>query len=206
MNSFGYLKFADRETVDRVVEADGRKTVGGRAVRIDVSQGIRPRSVGRNLYSDTPRPPPTDIPPSEIVYLGNIPYEATESDIREAVVDCRAVRIPILDTGRGRGFAYVEMSSTEDAKTFVDKAHSEGFHLGGRAVRVGYAVAPRLNNSRRSSTDATDGGEDFPTRGSGRSHSPRASTFPVWSCSADPDRAQARLASLDRKDLFPVTL
>jgi cold-inducible RNA-binding protein len=75
------------------------------------------------------------------LYVGNLSYDTTEADLRDAfgsagtVTDVKVV----LDreTGRPRGFAFVEMSSDSDAQNAI--AQLDGRDLGGRTLKVNEA-------------------------------------------------------------------
>jgi len=75
------------------------------------------------------------------LYVGNLPFETSETDLQElfaqigAVDSVRVMRD--VATGRARGFAFVEMSSDGDAQTAVDKLHEKDF--GGRRLTVNEA-------------------------------------------------------------------
>ena len=79
------------------------------------------------------------------LYVGNLPHSTTESELRTLFETHGAVeRVNIVtdkETGRSKGFAFVEMSDTGEA----DKAclALSGTELGGRALRVNEAKAKR---------------------------------------------------------------
>jgi RNA recognition motif-containing protein len=76
------------------------------------------------------------------LYVGNISFQSTQDDIRQAfeaggrtVTD---VFIPTdRDTGRPRGFAFVEMGSPEEAQAAIEELN--GTDLGGRTLQVNEA-------------------------------------------------------------------
>ena len=78
---------------------------------------------------------------SKKLYVGNLPFNTTEDDLRNVferhgTVDSVAV-ITDRETGRSRGFGFVEMaeaSAADDAIRALD-----GSDLGGRNVRVNEA-------------------------------------------------------------------
>ncbi len=81
------------------------------------------------------------------LYVGNIPYTATEESLHEAfgaygTVDSAKI-IMDRDSGRSKGFAFVEMSSDDEAQTAISKLN--GSDWGGRAMTVNEArpMAPR---------------------------------------------------------------
>lgn len=98
---------------------------------------------------------------SKKLYVGNLPYSATDESLAEAFSECGSVQsarvIIDRDSGRSKGFAFVEMSTDEEAAESISRFN--GAHLDGRAVTVSEAKpqAPRTegsrggyNNSRRS--------------------------------------------------------
>ena len=74
------------------------------------------------------------------IYVGNLPFSATETDVRSLFEQHGAVQSVKLvndrETGRPRGFGFVEMSSS-DAQTAIQ--HMNGFDMGGRPLRVNEA-------------------------------------------------------------------
>ena len=76
------------------------------------------------------------------IFVGNISFEATEQDLNDLFsADGRQVeRVSIVtdrDTGRPRGFAFVEMASASDATAAISAL--DGHELHGRALRVNEA-------------------------------------------------------------------
>ena len=75
------------------------------------------------------------------LYVGNLPYSATEASLNELftkygeVVSAKV--ITDADSGRSKGFAFVEMSTNEDAqKAITELDNSE---LDGRNIKVNEA-------------------------------------------------------------------
>jgi RNA recognition motif-containing protein len=81
------------------------------------------------------------------LYVGNLPYTTTESDLETLFAQAGAVEtvnvIRDRETGRARGFAFVEMATDEDAQQAVTQLHDRNF--GGRRLTVNEAKpqAPR---------------------------------------------------------------
>jgi RNA recognition motif-containing protein len=76
------------------------------------------------------------------LFVGNLPFSADEQQIRELFEqDGRTVTevklITDRDTGRPRGFGFVEMGSSEDADGAVRDLNGQDF--GGRALTVNEA-------------------------------------------------------------------
>jgi RNA recognition motif-containing protein len=75
------------------------------------------------------------------IYVGNLSYDMTEDELRAAFAaygDVSLVKILMdRETGRSRGFAFVEMPNQSEGETAI--AELNGKDLGGRALRVNEA-------------------------------------------------------------------
>ena len=75
------------------------------------------------------------------LYVGNLPYNTGETELQELfskagnVESVRVMRDPA--TGRARGFAFVEMSTDDEAQRAASEFNQ--FQLGGRALTVNEA-------------------------------------------------------------------
>jgi cold-inducible RNA-binding protein len=78
---------------------------------------------------------------SNKLYVGNLSYTMTEDELTSAFSGCGEVLsakiIMDRDTGRSKGFAFVEMSNAEMAQKAI--AELDGKELGGRPLRVSEA-------------------------------------------------------------------
>ena len=74
------------------------------------------------------------------IYVGNLPFSATEDEIRQLFEQYGKVESVKLindrETGRPRGFSFVEMQAS-DAQNAIAKTN--GFSMGGRPLRVNEA-------------------------------------------------------------------
>lgn len=81
------------------------------------------------------------------LYVGNLPFSATEDHLIQTFSECGNVEtakiITDRDSGRSKGFAFVEMSTEEEAKSAISKFN--GAEWGGRQLTVNEAKpqAPR---------------------------------------------------------------
>ena len=87
------------------------------------------------------------------LYVGNLTFDATEESVRQAFVDfgdVTSVRI-ITDreTGRSRGFGFVEMADAEAAKAAI--AALDGTELDGRPLTVNEARPREPRTPQRAS-------------------------------------------------------
>ena len=76
------------------------------------------------------------------LYVGNLPFSADEDQIRDlfAQNNRNVVEVRLItdrDTGRPRGFGFVEMGSAEDADAAIRELN--GFSMGGRPLTVNEA-------------------------------------------------------------------
>jgi RNA recognition motif-containing protein len=75
------------------------------------------------------------------LYVGNLPYSATEQSLREAFAACGTVDsvsvITDRDTGQSKGFAFVEMATDSEAQAATQAMN--GKTLDGRQIKVNEA-------------------------------------------------------------------
>ena len=83
------------------------------------------------------------------IYVGNLSYEVTEDDLREAFEAHGEVSSAnvITDkfTGKSRGFGFVEMPKDDEARSAIEALN--GFDLKGRTLNVNEA-RPRNDRPR----------------------------------------------------------
>jgi RNA recognition motif-containing protein len=74
------------------------------------------------------------------IYVGNLPFSATESEVRDLFAQHGTVESVALpsdrETGRPRGFGFVEMPQADAQKAMQAL---NGFNMGGRPLRVNEA-------------------------------------------------------------------
>jgi RNA recognition motif-containing protein len=81
------------------------------------------------------------------LYVGNLPYSATDQILIDTFAECGTVEsakvITDRETGRSKGFAFVEMSTDEEAAKAITRFN--GADWSGRAMTVSEArpMAPR---------------------------------------------------------------
>ena len=84
------------------------------------------------------------------IYVGNLSYSSTEEDIRAGFQEFGTVDSADLimdrNTGRSKGFAFVEMSNEAEAKAAIQGMN--GKDLDGRSLNVNEA-RPREERPRR---------------------------------------------------------
>jgi RNA recognition motif-containing protein len=75
------------------------------------------------------------------LYVGNLPYETGETDLQDLFAQAGTVEtvkvMRDMATGRARGFAFVEMSTDEEAQKAITQLNDH--QLGGRGLTVNEA-------------------------------------------------------------------
>ena len=106
------------------------------------------------------------------LYVGNLPYTASEQDLQDLFAAAGAVEsvnvMRDMATGRARGFAFVEMASDEDAQKAIDQLNNTDF--GGRNLTVNEA---RPKTSSGGGGGGRGGGGGYGGGGGGRKREPR---------------------------------
>jgi RNA recognition motif-containing protein len=81
------------------------------------------------------------------LYVGNISFDTTSQDLEQIFGEIGTVEstniIEDRDTGRSRGFAFVEMSSKEEGQNAISQL--DGKEIDGRSLKVNEAK-PRENS------------------------------------------------------------
>jgi len=82
------------------------------------------------------------------LYVGNLAFQTTSQDLQELFAQAGTVEsasvIEDRDTGQSKGFAFVEMSTEEEAAAAIEQFN--GKEVAGRALKVNEA-RPRENRS-----------------------------------------------------------
>jgi len=75
------------------------------------------------------------------IYIGNLSYNTTEDDLREAFSQFGEVdNVSIISdkfSGRSKGFGFVEMPNDQDAEQAIEALNNQD--LGGRNIKVNQA-------------------------------------------------------------------
>lgn len=85
------------------------------------------------------------------IYVGNLSFNILQDSLKETfsqygdVSSCKV--IVDRETGRSKGFGFIEMGSSEDAKTAISAL--DGAELDGRSMRVNEAKPQERNERSR---------------------------------------------------------
>jgi RNA recognition motif-containing protein len=103
------------------------------------------------------------------LYVGNLAFQTTSQQLQELFGQAGTVQsasvVEDRDTGRSRGFAFVEMSTQDEANSAIEQFN--GKEVGGRALKVNEAK-PRENRG---------GGRGFNDRGGSRNSGGRSGNY-----------------------------
>jgi len=98
------------------------------------------------------------------IFVGNLSFNTNEDELRQAFEAYGQVdRVSIMtdrDTGRSRGFGFVEMASNEDGEKAITALN--GSQIGGRTINVNEA---RPKTERSGGGGGGGGGRDRGDRG-----------------------------------------
>jgi len=85
------------------------------------------------------------------LYVGGLSFDTTDQSLNDAFAKAGTVEsasvIQDRQTGRSRGFGFVEMGSDEEAKAAIEMY--DGKEIDGRAVKVNEARPPRQDGGGR---------------------------------------------------------
>lgn len=103
------------------------------------------------------------------LYVGNLPYSATEQVLIDTFSQCGVVEsakiIVDRETGRSKGFGFVEMATDDEAAEAIKAFH--GADYSGRSLTVNEA-RPQAPREERGGFGGPRGGGDRGPRGEGR--------------------------------------
>ena len=85
------------------------------------------------------------------LYVGGLPYSATEDSLKEAFAQAGTVAsVAIISdrmTGRSKGFGFVEMASDEEAQKAIDMFNGKDFEGRNLTVNEARPMEPRAPRS-----------------------------------------------------------
>lgn len=96
------------------------------------------------------------------LYVGNLPYSVSDENLAEVFGQFGTVEsarvVTDRDSGRSKGFGFVEMSSDDEATTAIEKLN--GTEMSGRNMNVSEAkpMAPREGGGGRGGFGGRSGG------------------------------------------------
>jgi nucleolin len=155
-----FAVFSTIEEAEKALETFNEQPIDGRPVRVSFASDSPPQrqqNAGGFQQQRQQRAPREKSEPSSTLFVGNLSFNSTEDSLYQVFSEAgqvTGVRMPTdRETGRLKGFAYVEFGSVEDASKALESLNER--EVDGRNLRLDFAGAKPQNN----------GGGDFGGRG-----------------------------------------
>eukprot|EP00013_Stygamoeba_regulata_P018497 CAMPEP_0177669434 /NCGR_PEP_ID=MMETSP0447-20121125/23446_1 /TAXON_ID=0 /ORGANISM="Stygamoeba regulata, Strain BSH-02190019" /LENGTH=243 /DNA_ID=CAMNT_0019176315 /DNA_START=170 /DNA_END=901 /DNA_ORIENTATION=+ len=140
---FAFIEFDSSSSAASAIEEMNNQEWMGRTLRVSVAskseRGERGADRGAPAARRPRRDPPVH-PPNSNLYVGNLPFNMREADIREAFSEfgtvVRVFRPIHLDTQRPKGYAYVQMATVAQAEHVISMSNTDNLVMDGRSVLV----------------------------------------------------------------------
>lgn len=141
---FGYVEYTNAADAAKAYEAKKGSDLDGRTINLDYATQRQPKPEGGNDRAQARAGKYGDqtSPESDTLFVGNLPFSASEDSIRDLFSEqgnILGIRLPTdPESGRPKGFGYIQFGSIEEAKT----AHGalNGEELEGRSIRLDFST------------------------------------------------------------------
>ncbi|KAI0484453.1 splicing factor, CC1-like protein [Xylariaceae sp. FL0804] len=127
----GYVEFKKEDSVTAALQLTGQKLLGIPVI-VQLTEAEKNRQVRTTEGSQA------NSIPFHRLYVGNIHFSITEQDLQnvfEPFGELEFVQLQKDDTGRSRGYGFVQFREADEAREALEKMN--GFDLAGRPIRVG---------------------------------------------------------------------
>jgi len=132
----GYVEFYEEESVQKALAMTGQKLLGI-PVMVQLTEAEKNR-LALQAEQTVAIAKPVDMSYHRL-YVGSIHFNLTEDDLKQIFEPFGPLEFVNLhkdpETGRSRGFAFIQYKNGEDAKQALEKMN--GFELFGRNIKVG---------------------------------------------------------------------
>ena len=102
------------------------------------------------LHPPAINPDPKEISMGKKIYVGNLPFNTTSESLSEIFAQYGQVDSSKIvmdrDSGRSKGFGFVEMASSDEADKAISRLHGSDF--GGRSLTVNEARPSERKEAR----------------------------------------------------------
>ncbi|KXG46336.1 Nucleotide-binding, alpha-beta plait [Penicillium griseofulvum] len=150
----GYVEFKREESVDVALRLTGHMLLG-----IPIIAQLTEAEKNRQARNPEATAGNQPTAPYHRLYVGNVHFSITEEDLTnvfEPFGELEFVQLQKDETGRSKGFAFVQFADDVQARNALEKMN--GFELAGRAIRVGLGndkSAPDTHANRPSGDSST---------------------------------------------------
>ncbi|KAJ5274515.1 hypothetical protein N7505_003060 [Penicillium chrysogenum] len=129
----GYVEFKNEESVAAAIRLTGQMLLG-----IPIIAQLTEAEKNRQARNTESTSGHHHTAPFHRLYVGNVHFSITEEDLTnvfEPFGELEFVQLQKDETGRSKGYAFVQFANPEQARDALEKMN--GFELAGRAIRVG---------------------------------------------------------------------
>ncbi|KAJ6137291.1 RNA recognition motif domain eukaryote [Penicillium samsonianum] len=129
----GYVEFKNEESVAAAIRLTGQMLLG-----IPIIAQLTEAEKNRQARNPEATAGNQNTAPFHRLYVGNVHFSITEDDLTnvfEPFGELEFVQLQKDETGRSKGYAFVQFANPEQARDALEKMN--GFELAGRAIRVG---------------------------------------------------------------------
>lgn len=138
---FGFVTLATAAEAQTALDSLHGSMHQGRMISVRPFQAEPPKREGGAPPPRTERPNNANAP-DRTIYVGNLPYDATEDEVdalfrERGAGPIQRVSLPIDEAGRRRGFGFVSMTTAEGANAAIEALR--GADLRGRPLFVNLA-------------------------------------------------------------------
>ncbi|KAJ5901685.1 hypothetical protein N7495_002213 [Penicillium taxi] len=150
----GYVEFQSEDSVGPAIQLTGQRLLG-----IPIIAQLAEAEKNRQARNPEASSAPSHSAPFHRLYVGNVHFSITENDLQnvfEPFGELEFVQLQKDDTGRSKGYAFVQFLDPAKAREALEKMN--GFDLAGRNIRVGLGndkFTPEANGTRAAGSSAT---------------------------------------------------
>jgi len=144
IKGFAFLEFSSEEEVQTLVEDKQGCELDGNTLTLDFVGDRSKFGTRRSRGGEGSRPYRSSGPreKTKVLFVKNLSYKLSEDELQDAFDGSSSARIATFqDTGRSRGFGFVEFNNIEDAELALDRM--QGQELDGREIYVDFASESR---------------------------------------------------------------
>ncbi|KAK9727346.1 Phosphatidylinositol-3-phosphatase SAC1 [Basidiobolus ranarum] len=148
----GYVEYYHEDSVPQALALTGQKLLGIPVI-------VQPSEAEKNRLAAQQEAAASADVVYHRLYIGSVHFNLTEDDLRQVFEPFGPLDFVNLhrdpETGRSKGFAFIQYKNTEDAKHALEKMN--GFELAGRTIKVGL-VTDKGSNINYNLDDGDVGG------------------------------------------------
>lgn len=159
---FGYVEFTNAADAAKAYEAKKGAEIDGRTINLDYATQRPSREAGAKDRVNARARSFGDqaSPESDTLFVGNIPFGASEDNLRDLFGEAgniMGIRLPTdAESGRPKGFGYVQFSSIDEARQAFNDLN--GAELNGRPVRLDFSTPRPAGGGGRGGFGGRGGG------------------------------------------------